>query len=139
MSQSSDIIGSNETFFAFPDAQGHFGRFGGQFVSETLMAALDELRETYEQLKADPAFTAELASDLEHYVGRASPLYHAERLSERYGGAQIWLKREDLNHTGAHKVNNCIGHALLARFMGCLLYTSPSPRDVEESRMPSSA
>ena len=68
MSQSSDIIGSNETFFAFPDAQGHFGRFGGQFVSETLMAALDELRETYEQLKADPAFTAELASDLEHYV-----------------------------------------------------------------------
>ncbi len=118
MSQSSDIIGSNETLFAFPDAQGHFGRFGGQFVSETLMAALDELRETYEQLKADPAFTAELASDLEHYVGRASPLYHAERLSERYGGAQIWLKREDLNHTGAHKVNNCIGHALLARFMG---------------------
>ncbi|MGA1108159.1 MAG: tryptophan synthase subunit beta [Pseudomonadales bacterium] len=101
-----------------PDAGGHFGRFGGQFVSETLMAALDELGSAYESLKDDDAFKKALADDLEHYVGRASPLYHAERLTKAYGGAQIWLKREDLNHTGAHKVNNCIGHALLARHMG---------------------
>ncbi|MEL0093801.1 MAG: tryptophan synthase subunit beta [Pseudomonadales bacterium] len=108
----------NETFSSMPDAGGHFGRFGGQFVSETLMAALDELGSAYESLKDDDAFKKALADDLEHYVGRASPLYHAERLTKAYGGAQIWLKREDLNHTGAHKVNNCIGHALLARHMG---------------------
>jgi tryptophan synthase beta chain len=82
------------------------------------MGALDELTEAYDSLKADPAFLAELASDFEHYVGRSSPLYFAERLTERAGGAKIWLKREDLNHTGAHKINNCIGHALLARHMG---------------------
>ncbi|MEK9892908.1 MAG: tryptophan synthase subunit beta, partial [Pseudomonadales bacterium] len=106
------------TFSSMPDAGGHFGRFGGQFVSETLMAALDELGSAYESLKDDDTFKKALADDLEHYVGRASPLYHAERLTKAYGGAQIWLKREDLNHTGAHKVNNCIGHALLARHMG---------------------
>ena len=118
MSESSEIKGMNETFSSMPDAGGHFGRFGGQFVSETLMAALDELGSAYESLKDDVAFKKALADDLEHYVGRASPLYHAERLTKAYGGAQIWLKREDLNHTGAHKVNNCIGHALLARHMG---------------------
>lgn len=118
MSESSEIKGMNETFSSMPDAGGHFGRFGGQFVSETLMAALDELGSAYESLKDDDAFKKALADDLEHYVGRASPLYHAERLTKAYGGAQIWLKREDLNHTGAHKVNNCIGHALLARHMG---------------------
>ena len=118
MSESSEIKGLNETFSSMPDAGGHFGRFGGQFVSETLMAALDELGSAYESLKDDDAFKKALADDLEHYVGRASPLYHAERLTKAYGGAQIWLKREDLNHTGAHKVNNCIGHALLARHMG---------------------
>jgi tryptophan synthase beta chain len=118
MSESSEIKGMNETFSSMPDAGGHFGRFGGQFVSETLMAALDELGSAYESLRDDDAFKKALADDLEHYVGRASPLYHAERLTKAYGGAQIWLKREDLNHTGAHKVNNCIGHALLARHMG---------------------
>ena len=118
MSESSEIKGMNETFSSMPDAGGHFGRFGGQFVSETLMAALEELGSAYEHLKDDDEFKKALADDLEHYVGRASPLYHAERLTKAYGGAQIWLKREDLNHTGAHKVNNCIGHALLARHMG---------------------
>lgn len=114
----SKLIGTNETLGAFPDQSGHFGTYGGRFVSETLMAALDELSAAYELLQTDPAFLAELASDLEHYVGRASPLYLAERLTAESGGAQIWLKREDLNHTGAHKINNCIGQALLARHMG---------------------
>jgi tryptophan synthase beta chain len=118
MSESSEIRGMNETLSSMPDAGGHFGRFGGQFVSETLMAALEELGAAYERLKDDDEFKKSLADDLEHYVGRASPLYHAERLTKAYGGAQIWLKREDLNHTGAHKINNCIGHALLARHMG---------------------
>ncbi|MAI54693.1 MAG: tryptophan synthase subunit beta [Gammaproteobacteria bacterium TMED95] len=111
-------LGINESLTSFPDSAGHFGAFGGRFVSETLMGALDELTEAYDSLKADPAFLAELASDFEHYVGRSSPLYFAERLTERAGGAKIWLKREDLNHTGAHKINNCIGQALLARHMG---------------------
>ena len=111
-------LGINESLRSFPDSAGHFGAFGGRFVSETLMGALDELTEAYDSLKADPAFLAELASDFEHYVGRSSPLYFAERLTERAGGAKIWLKREDLNHTGAHKINNCIGQALLARHMG---------------------
>ena len=111
-------LGINESLTSFPDSAGHFGAFGGRFVSETLMGALDELTEAYDSLKADPAFLAELASDFEHYVGRLSPLYFAERLTERAGGAKIWLKREDLNHTGAHKINNCIGQALLARHMG---------------------
>lgn len=111
-------LGINESLTSFPASAGHFGAFGGRFVSETLMGALDELTEAYDSLKADPAFLAELASDFEHYVGRSSPLYFAERLTERAGGAKIWLKREDLNHTGAHKINNCIGQALLARHMG---------------------
>jgi tryptophan synthase beta chain len=102
----------------FPDARGHFGKFGGRFVSETLMAALDELEAAYRKLKDDPAFRAEFDRDLAFYVGRPSPLYHAERWSRILGGAQIYLKREDLNHTGAHKVNNTIGQALLAKFLG---------------------
>ncbi len=100
-----------------PDATGHFGPYGGVFVAETLIAALDELREAYAAAQRDPQFLAEFEHDLQHYVGRPSPLYHARRWSERLGGAQIYLKREDLNHTGAHKTNNCIGQALLARRM----------------------
>ena len=101
-----------------PDARGHFGIFGGRFVSETLTAALEELTATYEKLRHDPDFQRQFDHDLAHYVGRPSPLYLAERLTAACGGAQIWLKREDLNHTGAHKVNNTIGQALLAKFMG---------------------
>ncbi|MDE0955489.1 MAG: tryptophan synthase subunit beta [Pseudomonadales bacterium] len=101
-----------------PDANGHFGPYGGRFVSETLFAALDELSDTYDLLWQDPAFQAEFDLDMAHYVGRPSPLYHAKRLTKTYGGAQIYLKREDLNHTGAHKINNTIGQALLAKHMG---------------------
>jgi tryptophan synthase beta chain len=101
-----------------PDAAGHFGPYGGVFVAETLMEPIDELRRAYEKYMRDPEFLAELDADLQHYVGRPSPIYHAERLSRELGGAQIYLKREDLNHTGAHKVNNTIGQALLARRMG---------------------
>jgi len=104
--------------YDLPDAGGHFGQYGGVFVSETLIFALDELKAAYDHYRTDPAFLAEFASDLKHYVGRPSPVYHARRLSERCGGAQIYLKREDLNHTGAHKINNVIGQALLARRMG---------------------
>ncbi len=103
---------------SMPDERGHFGPYGGRFVSETLMAALDELRDAYDRLKDDAAFQAEFDHDLAHYVGRPSPVYHAERWSRELGGAQIFLKREDLNHTGAHKVNNTVGQALLARRMG---------------------
>ncbi|WP_250461854.1 tryptophan synthase subunit beta [Microbulbifer litoralis] len=105
-------------FSAFPDAGGHFGPYGGRFVSETLIGALDELREMYTRLKDDPEFVAAFDYDLAHYVGRPSPLYLAERLTEAAGGARIWLKREDLNHTGAHKVNNTVGQALLAKHSG---------------------
>ncbi|MBE0465049.1 MAG: tryptophan synthase subunit beta [Halomonadaceae bacterium] len=101
-----------------PDARGHFGPYGGRFVSETLSFALEDLEKTYLSLRDDPAFQAEFDYDLAHYVGRPSPLYHAKRWSESLGGAQIWLKREDLNHTGAHKVNNTIGQALLAKKTG---------------------
>ncbi|MAM57010.1 MAG: tryptophan synthase subunit beta [Salinicola sp.] len=101
-----------------PDARGHFGPYGGRFVSETLSFALEELETIYAGLKDDPEFQAEFDRDLTHYVGRPSPLYHAERWSREIGGAQIWLKREDLNHTGAHKVNNTIGQALLAKKSG---------------------
>jgi tryptophan synthase beta chain len=103
--------------YDLPDARGHFGPYGGVFVAETLTAALVELRAAYEAARKDPAFQAELRYELKHYVGRPSPIYHARRLSERCGGAQIYIKREDLNHTGAHKVNNTIGQALLARRM----------------------
>lgn len=101
-----------------PDARGHFGPYGGRFVSETLSFALEQLDEQYTRLSADPAFQAEFDQDLAFYVGRPSPLYHAERWSNHLGGAQIWLKREDLNHTGAHKVNNTVGQALLAKYSG---------------------
>ena len=104
--------------YNFPDAKGHFGPYGGVFVAETLQAALLELNLEYAKAKADPAFVAEIQYELKHYVGRPSPIYHAKRLSEELGGAQIFLKREDLNHTGAHKVNNTVGQALLARRMG---------------------
>jgi len=101
-----------------PDARGHFGPYGGTFVAETLIHALDELNAAYEQARKDPAFIAEYQYELAHFVGRPSPVYHAARMSRELGGAQIYLKREDLNHTGAHKVNNTIGQALLARRMG---------------------
>jgi len=104
--------------YDLPDATGHFGRYGGVFVAETLIPALAELREAYAAAWRDAQFVAEFESDLKHYVGRPSPLYHARRWSETLAGAQIYLKREDLNHTGAHKINNCIGQALLARRMG---------------------
>ncbi len=101
-----------------PDASGHFGPYGGTFVAETLIHALDELKAAYEHYRNDPEFVAEYRSELAHFVGRPSPVYHAARLSRELGGAQIYLKREDLNHTGAHKINNTIGQALLARHMG---------------------
>ena len=101
-----------------PDERGHFGPYGGVFVAETLMSALDELKTQYARYRDDPEFVAEFERELKHYVGRPSPVYHAERWSQELGGAQIWLKREDLNHTGAHKVNNCIGQALLAKRLG---------------------
>ena len=105
-------------FHAYPDASGHFGKYGGRFVAETLMGPLQELAEAYDAARIDPAFIAEFERDLAHYVGRPSPIYHAERLSREVGGARILLKREDLNHTGAHKINNTIGQALLASRMG---------------------
>ncbi|WP_288075792.1 pyridoxal-phosphate dependent enzyme, partial [Marinobacter sp.] len=109
---------TEEMLKALPDARGHFGAYGGRFVSETLFDSLMTLEREYKRLKDDPEFQAEFDRDLAHYVGRPSPLYFAERLSRETGGAQIWLKREDLNHTGAHKVNNTIGQALLASFLG---------------------
>jgi len=104
--------------YQLPDERGHFGPYGGVFVAETLMEPIEELRLAYQRYMKDAEFLAELDRDLQHYVGRPSPIYHAERLSRHFGGAQIFLKREDLNHTGAHKVNNTIGQALLARRMG---------------------
>jgi len=104
--------------YDLPDSRGHFGPYGGVFVSETLFPALEELKLAYAEAQKDPAFMAEYEYELKHYVGRPSPIYHAKRWSQALGGAQIYLKREDLNHTGAHKVNNCIGQALLARRMG---------------------
>jgi tryptophan synthase beta chain len=104
--------------YDFPDAGGHFGPYGGIFVAETLIEALEELRTMYDRYRNDPEFLAEFEHDLKYFVGRPSPVYHAKRLSDHFGGAQIYLKREDLNHTGAHKVNNCIGQALLAKRMG---------------------
>jgi tryptophan synthase beta chain len=104
--------------YDLPDARGHYGPYGGVIVAETLMHALDELRTQYERMRNDAGFVAEFEYELKHYVGRPSPVYHASRLSQHAGGAQIWLKREDLNHTGAHKINNTIGQALLAKHMG---------------------
>ncbi len=104
--------------YQYPDSRGHFGPYGGKFVAETLMEPLRALEEAYARLKDDPDFLREFDEDLRDYVGRPSPLYHAKRLSQRWGGAQVWLKREDLNHTGAHKVNNTVGQALLAKHLG---------------------
>jgi tryptophan synthase beta chain len=109
---------ANKATTQVPDAAGRFGAFGGRYVPETLVRALDELAVEYDKARGDAAFQAELAELLKNYVGRPSPLYHARRLSEQCGGAQIWLKREDLNHTGAHKINNTIGQALLTIRMG---------------------
>ena len=115
MTQAAD----NDTHYGpLPDERGHFGTFGGRFVAETLMAPLDELNAAYRKYLQDPDFLAELDKDLAHFVGRPSPLYYAERWSNELGGARIYLKREDLNHTGAHKINNTVGQALLARRMG---------------------
>ncbi len=105
-------------YYSLPDARGHFGIYGGKFVAETLMEPIEELRQAYEKVKTDKAFQAAFDKDLADYVGRPSPLYHAERWSRELGGAQIYLKREDLNHTGAHKINNTIGQGLLAKYMG---------------------
>lgn len=106
------------SFRTGPDTTGHFGAYGGRFVAETLMPLVLDLEKAYEEAKADPAFHAELNGMLKHFVGRPNPLYFAERLTEHFGGAKIYLKREDLNHTGAHKINNCLGQILLARRMG---------------------
>ncbi len=108
---------SVKDYYQYPDERGHFGRFGGLFVAETLMGPLRELREAYEKYADDADFLEEFKQDLKHFVGRPSPIYHASRLSDKIGGGQIWLKREDLNHTGAHKINNAIGQALLAKRM----------------------
>tara|TARA_R110001599_G_scaffold353870_1_gene601262 strand:- start:46344 stop:47564 length:1221 start_codon:yes stop_codon:yes gene_type:complete len=108
----------DDVFAAVPDVDGRFGPYGGKYVAETLMFALAELEQVYRKLSVDPAFQRELDEDLAHYVGRPSPLYEAKRWSEQIGGARIFLKREDLNHTGAHKVNNTVGQALLAKHMG---------------------
>ncbi len=115
---SSNIQSGSKSFTSMPDAAGHFGEYGGMFVAETLMAPLAELRFAYEHYRDDARFQAELDADLANYVGRPSPLYFAEHLTEKVGGARIYLKREDLNHTGAHKINNTVGQILLARNMG---------------------
>ena len=104
--------------YDLPDNRGHFGPYGGAFVAETLIEALDRLKAEYEHYRNDPAFRAEFEYELKHYVGRPSPVYHAKRWSEHFGGAQVYLKREDLNHTGAHKINNTVGQAMLAKRMG---------------------
>ena len=116
--EQTQVTDADSTGASLPDASGHFGPYGGRFVAETLMLPLDELTAAYEKYLKDPEFLAELDSDLTHFVGRPSPLYYAERWSNEIGGARIYLKREDLNHTGAHKINNTVGQALLARRMG---------------------
>jgi tryptophan synthase beta chain len=116
--QTATAVNDVEDYNAFPDAQGHFGIYGGSFVSETLMGPLAQLEAAYDHYKNDPQFLAELKHDYQHYVGRPSPIYEAARLSQHVGGARIFLKREDLNHTGAHKINNTIGQTMLAKRMG---------------------
>ena len=118
MSNGENILLDPQDLPILPDAKGHFGNYGGRFVSETLSAALDELAALYSKLSQDPEFQKEFDQDLAHYVGRPSPLYFAEQLTNHCGGAKIYLKREDLNHTGAHKINNTIGQALLAKYSG---------------------
>ena len=115
--QAADAAAISD-YHAFPDASGHFGMYGGTFVSETLIAPLAELAAAYDHFRVQPEFIAELEHDYKHYVGRPSPIYEAERLSKHVGGARILLKREDLNHTGAHKINNTIGQGMLAKRMG---------------------
>ena len=105
-------------YYNYPDSKGHFNVFGGVFASETLMQCLTELQHSYQKFKYDNDFQKEFYHDLAHYVGRPSPLYYAKRLTQSVGGAQIWLKREDLNHTGAHKINNTVGQILLAKAIG---------------------
>jgi len=117
-SHRNSSMSAIQDYHRWPDQHGRFGEYGGSYVAETLMAPLAELSEAYERLSVDPDFLAELDRDLKHYVGRPSPIYHAERLSQHVGGARILLKREDLNHTGAHKINNTVGQALVARQMG---------------------
>lgn len=117
-SQLSKTPKTQQEFNQYPDHRGRFGDFGGRFVAETLMSALDQLESVYNQFKADPDFLKKIDDDLTHYVGRPSPLYFASQLTKHAGGANIYLKREDLNHTGAHKINNCIGQALLAKKIG---------------------
>ena len=118
-SQPSDDLGHvPNSLRRQPDDRGHFGKFGGRFVPETLMPLILDLEREYRAAKRDPAFLAEFDDLLEHYVGRPSPLYFAPRLTSALGGAQIWFKRDELNHTGAHKINNCIGQILLAKRMG---------------------
>jgi tryptophan synthase beta chain len=112
------MSGSPNSWSQWPDANGRFGAFGGRYVAETLMPLVLDLEQEYARAKADPTFQAEFDWLLEHYVGRPSPLYYAERLTKHFGGAKIYLKRDELNHTGAHKINNCIGQVLLARRMG---------------------
>ena len=111
-------VNAPNSFRTGPDEHGHFGQFGGRYVAETLMPLILELEQAYAAARADPAYAAELSSFLEHYVGRPSPLYFAERLTAQLGGAKIYFKRDELNHTGAHKINNVMGQVLLARRMG---------------------
>ena len=118
MSKATETVPVQDSYSHMPDQRGHFGPYGGMFVSETLMAPLEELRQAYEKYRNDAEFQRELDEDLHHYVGRPSPLYFAKRWTEKLGGARIYLKREDLNHTGAHKINNTVGQGLLARHMG---------------------
>jgi tryptophan synthase beta chain len=118
MQMNANVKNSAMNVTTMPDENGHFGIYGGRFVAETLMTPLAELEAAYAASKIDPAFQKEFDDDLAHYVGRPSPLYHAQRLTKLWGGAQVYLKREDLNHTGAHKINNTIGQALLAKRMG---------------------
>src|SRR5690606_2153214 len=117
MSQTA-VLGRGLPDFPLPDARGRYGRFGGRYVPETLIPALEDLDTAYRDAKGDPEFVVELATVLRDYVGRPSLLYHAENLTRHLGGARVYLKREDLNHTGAHKINNTVGQALLARRMG---------------------
>ncbi|ADE15077.1 tryptophan synthase, beta subunit [Nitrosococcus halophilus Nc 4] len=118
MSIEAQALAAGKNYDQMPDERGHFGPYGGRFVAETLMGPIEELRQAYERYRNDSGFQAELEADLAHYVGRPTPLYFAKRWSEQLGGARIFLKREDLNHTGAHKINNTVGQALLARRMG---------------------
>ncbi|BDW82916.1 tryptophan synthase beta chain [Erythrobacter sp. Dej080120_24] len=117
MTENTPVLGPN-SFRTQPDERGHFGEFGGRYVAETLMPLILDLEREYRAAQADPAFAAEFDDLMKHYVGRPSPLYFAERLTEALGGAQVWFKRDELNHTGAHKINNCIGQILLAKRMG---------------------